>query len=418
MSAHKMTLHTRPFSRSSRIGFSAGLLLIAAFVVACGGGGSSHQNNNIVSSGSNVQPIVVNAGPANRYTNGAFTSVTVCVPSTTTCQTIDGVLVDTASYGLRLLSSNGGGELTLSLTHQTSGGNPVGECALFGSGFTWGPVANADVTISGESASNVPVQVIDPTFAAIPSSCANNGFGVPGENTVDDLGANGILGIGPFTVDCGTACTVSGPQNPGVYFACASTTCSVTTESLTAQVQNPVPFFATDNNGVIVELPSATSATATLSGSLVFGIGTQSNNGLSGATVFPINSDGDFTTSFDNASYPAFIDSGSNGLYFLDSSTANIATCPSPNDVFYCPSSQDNLSATTSSGSASQSVSFSIANADQMFSNDAADDVLPMLGGPFSGQFDWGLPFFYGRNVFTAIDGASTPGGNGPYWAY
>jgi Protein of unknown function (DUF3443) len=401
-----------------RVGFSAVLLLSAGFMVACGGGSSSHQNNTIVSSGSNVQPIVVNAGPANEYTNGAFTSVTVCVPSTTTCQTIDGVLVDTASYGLRLLSSNGGGELTLSLTQQTSGGNPVGECALFGSGFTWGPVANADVTISGESASNVPVQVIDPTFAAIPSSCANNGFGVPGENTLNDLGSNGILGIGPFTQDCGTACATSGPQNPGVYFDCASTTCTVTTESLTAQVQNPVPFFPTDNNGVIVELPSATAATTTLSGSLVFGIGTQSNNGLNGATVFPINSSGFFTTSFDSVSYPAFVDSGSNGLYFLSSGTANIATCPSPDEVFYCPSSQDNLSATTSSGSASESVSFSIANADQMFNDNPADDVFPMLGGPLSGQFDWGLPFFYGRNVFTAINGASTSGGNGPYWAY
>ena len=36
-----------------------------------------------------------------------------------------------------------------------------------------------------------------------------------------------------------------------------------------------------------------------------------------------------------------------------------------------------------------------------------------------SGGFDWGLPFFFGRNVFVAIQGQSTrPGGTAPYWAY
>jgi len=65
----------------------------------------------------NVQAIVVNAGPANTYFNGAFTSVTVCAPSTSTCQTIDGVLVDTGSSGLRVLSS----ALTVTLPQQTDG---------------------------------------------------------------------------------------------------------------------------------------------------------------------------------------------------------------------------------------------------------------------------------------------------------
>ena len=40
------------------------------------------------------------------------------------------------------------------------------------------------------------------------------------------------------------------------------------------------------------------------------------------------------------------------------------------------------------------------------------------LAGPLSGMVDLGLPFFFGRNVFTAIEGKSTPGGTGPYSAY
>jgi hypothetical protein len=32
--------------------------------------------------------------------------------------------------------------------------------------------------------------------------------------------------------------------------------------------------------------------------------------------------------------------------------------------------------------------------------------------------FDWGLPFHFGRNVFTAIEGQETPGGEGPFVAF
>jgi hypothetical protein len=36
----------------------------------------------------------------------------------------------------------------------------------------------------------------------------------------------------------------------------------------------------------------------------------------------------------------------------------------------------------------------------------------------FSTSFIWGLSFFYGRSVFVAFNGKSTPGGTGPYYAY
>lgn len=35
-----------------------------------------------------------------------------------------------------------------------------------------------------------------------------------------------------------------------------------------------------------------------------------------------------------------------------------------------------------------------------------------------SGGFDWGLPFFFARYVYVAIDGKNTPSGQGPYWAF
>ena len=56
----------------------------------------------------NALPVAVNAGPANTgyNVNRLYTSVTVCnTGSVTQCQTIDHVLVDTGSTGLRLLSA-------------------------------------------------------------------------------------------------------------------------------------------------------------------------------------------------------------------------------------------------------------------------------------------------------------------------
>jgi hypothetical protein len=192
----------------------------------------------------------------------------------------------------------------------------------------------------------------------------------------------------------------------------------VTAEGLTQQVQNPVALFASDNNGVIIELPAVSAPAATLTGSLVFGIGTQSNNALGTATVYTPDANGNFTTTYKGASYnTSFIDSGSNGYFFLDSTITGLTDCGSAESGFYCPSSTANISATNQgSNGASGPVNFSVANAATLFSQ--KDSVFSDLGGPAPNLFDFGLPFFFGRNVFTAFEGKSTSGGTGPYWAY
>jgi len=384
-------------------------------VMGCGGGGGSHVNvNTVAASGSNIQPVTVNAGPAGNYANGAFTSVTVCVPGTSTCQTIDGVLVDTGSSGLRLLSS----ALTVTLPQQkASDGNPVVECLPFVSGYTWGPLQAADIQISGEKASSVPVQILSDTDFPVPLACSDQGSS---QDTLTSLGANGVLGVGNFAQDCGAACVTTGASNPGLYYECPSSGCVVVAESLSQQVPNPVALFPADNNGVILEIPAVTAPQASVSGSLVFGIGTQSDNALNQAVVYTLNANGNFTTSYNNQTYDqSFLDSGSNALYFLSSSATGIPLCPDAT-FFYCPSTTQNLSATNQGlNGASSEVEFSVANADSLFNDNAAAFVFGEFAGPNSlAGFDWGLPFFFGRNVFTAIEGKSTPGGTGPYWAY
>jgi hypothetical protein len=358
----------------------------------------------------------VNAGPVvgTPQTNIGYVTLTVCVPGTSTCQTIPNVQADTGSEGLRVISS----VLTLSLPQENDGnGNPIGECAQFADGNTWGPVMMADVQMGGETASNIPIEVIGgPNVGSAPSACTSTGSL---EQTVAALGANGLVGIGPFLQDCGSGCTSTGSSNPGFYFSCPSSGCSVAPASLAQQVLNPVALFASDNNGTIIELPSISSAgAATVTGSLVFGIGTEANNGLGNATVFPLDNVGNFTTTFKNTPYNmSFIDSGSNGIFFLDSKTTGLPDCTSPgNPAFYCPASTANLSAINSaSNGASNTVNFSIANASSLNGNFSAFND---LGGSNPNTFDWGLPFFYGRNVFTGIEGQNSPAGVGPFFAY
>jgi hypothetical protein len=399
------------FARSHRINVLLAVVL-AGLLPNCGGSNGSSSSSSS-SSGSNVQAVAVNGGSTGNYANGVFTNVTICVPATSNCQTVNDVLVDTGSFGLRVLAS----ALTLSLPQQNdASGNPVVECAQFVLSTTWGPVKSADVKLAREVASSIPIQVIgDPAFSAVPSGCSSHG---PPQETLTALGANGILGIGSFIEDCGGACAVSGAGNPGFYYACASSSCQVMAQTSVKQVQNPVAAFSSDNNGTLLQLPAVSASASSVSGSLIFGIGTQSNNALGSAQVFTVNSAGNLTTTFHSNSYPGFLDSGSNAYFFLSSASSGIPACSSQASGFYCPSSPMNLSATNrGSNGTSNTVNFTIDNAVTLFAN-SSDNVFPTLGGPNAGTFDWGLPFFFGRNVFTAIESRNTPGGTGPYWAY
>jgi Protein of unknown function (DUF3443) len=381
---------------------------------ACGGSGSSSSSGGLQVN--NIQPVQVNFGPAGNDEDTLFASITVCMPgSTVNCQTIQDVQVDTGSSGLRILAS----QITISLPQVTdSSGNPIGNCVTFAdNSFVWGPVRTADVQMAGEKASSVPIQIIDePSFSAVPTACNSGGTN---DNTAMALGSNGILGVGLFRQDCGAGCTSSATQIPNIYFSCPSSGCSATAVPLQQQLQNPVWLFPQDNNGVLISLPSVPAqGSASVDGSLIFGIGTQSNNALGTAKVYTTDNQGNFSTTYNGSTYSASsLDTGSNGIFFLDSTTVGIPTCTGGNSHFYCPSSTVSFTAINAgTDGASGQVSFSIANADTLFStiNSAFNDV----GGPNAGSFDWGLPFFLGRNVFTAIESQSTPAGAGPYWAY
>ncbi len=138
--------------------------------------------------------------------NVLYTTVTVCLPGTSTCQTIDNIQVDTGSYGLRILAP----VLTQTMTFPVltlGNGSALLECTSFVDGYSWGPVTLADVQVAGETASSVPVQIIgDSRYPSVPTDCSNSA--PMAEDTVATFGANGLLGIGPFPQDCGDFCVV------------------------------------------------------------------------------------------------------------------------------------------------------------------------------------------------------------------
>jgi hypothetical protein len=442
------------------IGFVQVLLVLGG----CGGGGSSTLTSGGggggggTPSGSNVVAMTVNGGPdsAEPDADTPFITVTVCAPgSTTNCAQISNIEVDTGSYGLRIISSVLSSSLMGSLTQEYASNNqPLVECTQFVDGISWGPVMLADVQIGGESASNVPIQVIgDSSFEGeIPTGCLSNGTE---EDTVAAFGANGIIGLGPFAQDCGSGCVLSNSQYAGnpTYYACtaggtSSSDCQATGPELDQQVTNPVIGFTStgDDNGVIVQLPSVPDpdGAATASGYLVFGIGTQSNNSLGSATVLTGNDDGDITTTYNgnNLQY-SFLDTGSNAYYFDAGDTSALPDCPSSGgsgftSSWLCPTSEQTISITNEGENGTTSTaSVKIYNADTLFNEDdgtytAFDDLGADTGSQTSYcndnelttaangdcYFDLGLPFFFGRNVYVAIAGYNTSAGEGPYFAY
>jgi hypothetical protein len=431
---------SNPTLRSGLIRWLA-MLSLSVLLAACGGGGGDSGSSSVSSTGSssssssggsgssgsgssstpNLQPIAstasntvpITVGPgAQNFVNIPNVSVTVCAPGTSTCQTINNIQVDTGSYGLRL-ASDAATQILGSLPVNTSTSNgQLAECTQFADGFTWGTVRTADVKIGGEIASAIPIQVVgDLPDSTVPLNGCINGSN---ESTSRQLGANGILGVGVAATDCGVTCTNAATSN---YYSCPSgTNCSAIGVAVAQQVVNPVTKFAVDNNGVIVQLPPVTTSAASATGTLVFGIGTQSNNALTGtgATSYRSTDFGNLVGTYKGSAVTTIVDSGSNGLFFTDSS---LAACTSTFTDFYCPANAQALSATvTGLNGVTGTVNFTVLNAQTLAASGTNYALNGLAGsiGSFPTLFDFGLPFFFGRYVYFGFN----TNGNSPYVAF
>lgn len=373
--------------------------------------GSTVVNTTVAGAPVNVMAVTVNGSlcSASSYLNKPCVSVTVCTPDLSACQTVNDVLLDTGSFGLRIFKD---AISNLTLPQVESGPGSLTGCVQFADGSSlWGPIQRAAVRLGNEPAVQVPIQVIDSTFGSLPLPCVN------ADPTPVSSGFAGILGVGVLTEDCGPGCVIN-PSN-GVYYRCSGPICVGTTVALADQVQNPVSRLPEDNNGVMVQLPAVPlGGVPSLDGSLVLGIGTRANNTPASATVFPTDQNGDISTIFNSVNSLGFFDTGSNGLFFPNADPAVLPVCPPPNNDWYCPPVTRALFATNvgNPGFPTQIVPFNVSNFFTLINS--PNNVFSDIGGPSTFGFDWGLPFFMGRSVYFGIEGKASNLGAGPYVAY
>jgi hypothetical protein len=359
----------------------------------------------VIGNEANVIKVTVGCG----YINQPCVSVQICEPGTSNCQTINNILLDTGSFGLRIFSSL----VTVNLSQKTLAGGNLAECVSYADGSSnWGPIKGADVVLGSLKAANIPIQLIDATYGSIPTDCTKP------DADPSAAGYNGILGVGLFTEDCGVGC-VNNADNR-IYFTCNGSNCSPTAIPIAQQVSNPVSFLPTNNNGIVLQMPNIPDAGSTSAfGYMILGIGTQSNNTPISANFFKANANGYFQTIFNDVTYNnAFMDSGSNGLFFPGPATLTACSSSSAASGFFCPTSPVSFTATQagSTGSPRVTVNFEISNA--VTAVTGPNFMFDNIGGNFTGTFDWGMPFYFGKTIFHGIDGRSSSMGAGPYWAW
>jgi hypothetical protein len=427
------------------------LAVLSLALIRCSSGGNGNSWNipyapltnrtsyplPITGSESYVLPISVGGANAS-LTNSPVTTVTICTTDGVHCDTIPNVLVDTGSFGFRVFQSllvQTQGRLVQS-SPSSGPANSLAECFAYAGGTSdWGPVVQAKLILGGETTAALPVQLIDASYSGIPDSCEGP------DTDPTSAGFNGILGVGGFVADCtGQGCDTN--ANNEIYYSCSGSTCTGATVAVGSQVSNPVASLSTDNNGIAIQLPAIDqNGAVSVTGYLVLGIGTEADNTPtpSQVVVYPVDPTlYNFNTNFDNVNLNAFIDSGSSIFFFPTNSY--IGAC-APDDVNYglfCPGTISTLSAQMigTNNTPSETIEFNVLNPDYAFSSDDPNYVFNDIAGVSnqnligsdSSDFDWGLPFFFGRTLYVGFDkkgsvlsentGGNTGTNHNIYWAF
>jgi len=399
---------TRPFRDQAFTGIAAALIFAGCHATSSFGNSVSTETKSGLAA---VNSIDIQVGGPNGEHNIPFVSVTICSPGTDHCQTIDRIVLDTGSSGLRIFSSLVRLSLPASLDKN---GKSIAECMLYGGGASeWGAVVVADVILGSGRAKDTPIQLWDAQFGSRPSSCP-----MPA-STPELAGSNGTLGISNGLTDCfGNSCPQSGGEP---YYLCDGTGCTPFPISVQQLVQNPISRLSTDNNGVTVFFPPVPAVGATgVKGKLIMGVGTNaSNQPPAKTTPIPATYDGWFKGKLNGGiAYWARMDTGTQAWGLPSDNGTPLCTGAGASRHYLCPVSPEQfaISVEDFSGAQVQTLSFEISNADSELSsgNLVFNNIAQSWGAGISNDLIFGMPFFYGKSVYFVFDGKSSPLGLGP----
>lgn len=387
------------------------ILFLATVMLALSGCGTGTHTAAITSYSS--VPITVKT-PLSSF-NRMTVSVNVCVPNTSQCVTIDNVMIDTGSTGLRLQ------EAALIAAHAPllpvkyyTPGKALAECLRFASGNAWGLERTADVTIGNAHASSLPIQVISTGSALQPSTCPS----VTGAAT-----ANGTLGIGVLNTDCWSTCKYPVDIGHGVlhwqFYSCGAKLCDPISEAVSTANQLPNPVTQLDGgkyNGIVIDLPSIPGGQADqVSGTLTFGANLDSDSRMIDPDIVPLNADTTLTTTYNGTVWDGktIFDSGTPALQIP---TDEFATC-SPSSTRFCVDPAVSRTATISgTDGVPHTVNFMVG----MYPTSGVSSVAASYGNKTNPGVTWGAPFFFGRRVAVVLSGQAMPGTSltGPLYAW
>lgn len=379
------------------------ILPLLIFISGCNSGDSS--SNQVINQGMNIS-ITPNSTGVCSYVNAPCVSVSICDSSGNNCSTVNNVLLDTGSYGLRLFNSTISQNTLNNLKPITDkNNNPVGECVSYGDGSqNWGGVYKANINLSSDAiAANVPIQIINSSFYTPPSECYN------ATQSPQDFGLNGVLGVGLYIADGGS------------YYSCNNNGCSAISLSSNEQVSNPISFLPNNNNGLTLLFPSIPlNGAKNQSGTLYFGVNTNSQNTFNPSNVYKANTSNipTFSSQYNSNSYSAFLDSGTNTLSIANS---GLTSCEFSSS-WLCPSNNTNLTFLNynSNNTGIQSI-LTIGNASSLLNtnNTSFSTIGTNLNfGIGLNYVDYGLPYFYGKTVQLVFQNSNSNLGTGPFWAW
>ena len=383
-----------------------GLFALLLTLSGCGGGSSSTPAPEAVctggppaglaSPGQNSQPVYESTCP--QTVNIPVVTLTICVPGNpSNCREVPNILLDFGSTGLRLSHT-----LAISgeLPQETANGQPLTECYYFESGYNYGPVVSAAVTL-GKNTVTVPVQISNSSLSAPCGSLVSpSSSSAPFEPTY-----NGILGVLFPRYDYIDS-------DAAVYFAGGQIWDPAQNETVT--VQNPVYLLTStsNNNGVLLSISTTVSGTTGapgFTGTLTFGA-------PSGGTSLQTDQYGEITATYNSNTYTdsAFFDTGSNG-FFIDNPDI-IPNCSGNLAGFFCGDASGQTvtfsSCTQCTSSSAPPFTFSIVSAQTLLST--GNTVFSTLGGYQQGIFDAGFPaFLYGNAIgLSWINPSCSPNAN------